>query len=217
MAKTSGPLLSFGARGQIGKTMVASKWRGVPYMRQHVIPSNPNTVAQQGVRKLFAFLREAWKTAPAEVLDVWNAFAQGRPFLGVNKWVGENVRVLNGDALMTDVIYSPGAKGGPAPATAVIATGGAAGEIDVDWTLPTAPNGWMIYGAAIAAIKDQDPTGIFEGPFFGASVAAPAITYTITGLTVATDYVVGLWLVWTKPDGSLAYSVSIVDTATSHA
>lgn len=215
MAKTTGPLLSFGARGSLGKTMVASKWRGVPYMRQHVIPTNPNTLAQQGVRKLFAFLREMWKVAPAEVLDTWNAFAQGRPFLGVNKWVGENVRVLNGDALMTDTIWSPGARGGPAPATAIFAAGGASGEIDVTWTLPTAPNGWTILGASVTAVKDQDPTGFFVGPFLGDTEAAPGLTYTFTGLDGGDDYVVGLWLTWTKPDGSIAYSVSVSDTVTA--
>src|ERR1044072_9344326 len=141
MAKLSGPLLSFGARGQLGKTMVMAKWRGVPYARQHVIPTNPNTTAQQVVRKTFALLREAWKTAPAEILDTWNAFAQGRPFLGVNKWVGENVRVLNGEADMTNTIFSPGSKGGPAPATVAIVSGGAACEIDVDWAILPAPTG----------------------------------------------------------------------------
>lgn len=217
MAKLSGPLLSFGARGQLGKTMVMSKWRGVPYARQHVIPTNPRTTAQQTVRKTFALLREAWKVAPAQVIDVWNTFAQGRPFLGVNKWVGENVRVLNGEMDMTNTIFSPGAKGGPAPATVIIATGGAAGEIDVDWTLPVAPNGWTIFGASIAAVPQQAPDEFFVGPFFGATVAAPALTYTITGLVAGDPYVVGIWLVWTKPDGSKAYSASLTDVANADA
>jgi len=44
MSKLTGPLLSFGARGQIGKAMVTSTWKGVPYARQYVVPANPQTV-----------------------------------------------------------------------------------------------------------------------------------------------------------------------------
>lgn len=217
MAKLTGPLLSFGARGQLGKTMVMSKWRGVPYARQHVVPTNPRTTAQQIVRKTFALLREMWKVAPAQVLDTWNSFAQGRPFLGVNKWVGENVRVLNGEALMTNTILSPGSKGGPGPLTFAAIAGGAAGEIDVTFTIPVAPNGWTLAKIVAAAFNDQDPADFFTGPFVAEEAAAPATTLTLTGLGAGESCIVGGWLVWTKPDGTLAYSVSSVVTATADA
>jgi hypothetical protein len=217
MAKITAPLLSMGARGSIGKTLVASKWRGVPYMRQHVVPANPNTVAQQGVRSTFALLREMWKNAPAAIYDTWNSFAQGRPFLGVNKWIGENMRVLNTMPDMNNVIFSPGSKGGPAPATFLAVAGGAAGEIDVTFTYPTAPAGWAVASIVAAAFNDQDPAGFFTGPFVAETDAAPAVTLTLSGLGAAMDCQVGGWLIWTKPDGSLAYSVSITDQATSHA
>lgn len=217
MAKLTGPLLSFGARGQLGKTMVMSKWRGVPYARQHVVPTNPRTTAQQTVRKTFALLREMWKVAPAQVIDTWNSFAQGRPFLGVNKWVGENVRVLNGEADMVNTIFSPGSKGGPAPSGIIVATGGAAGEIDVDFTIPTAPNGWTLYKIVAAAFHDQAPDDFFTGPFVAVEAAAPATSLTLTGLGAAEACIVGAWLIWSKPDGTKAYSVSLTDEATSHA
>jgi hypothetical protein len=212
MAKLTGPLLSFGASGQLGKTMVMAKWRGVPYARQHVVPTNPRTVAQQVVRKTFALLREMWKVAPAPVLDTWNAFAQGRPFLGVNKFVGENVRVLNGEALMTNMILSPGSKGGPGPTSIEAVAGAAPGEIDVDFMIPVAPNGWTLFQVVAAAFHDQIPSDFFTGPFVSAQAAAPATTVTLTGLGAGESCIVGAWLVWTKPDGSKAYSVSLVDT-----
>lgn len=217
MAKLTGPLLSFGARGQLGKTMVMSKWRGVPYARQHVVPTNPRTTAQQVVRKTFALLREMWKVAPAPVIDAWNSFAQGRPFLGVNKWVGENVRVLNGEALMTNTILSPGSKGGPGPTDVEAVAGGAAGEIDVTFDIPVAPNGWVLHSIVAAAFHDQDPSDFFTGPFVAETALAPATTLTISGLGAGESCIVGAWLVWTKPDGIKAYSVSTTLTAAAAA
>ena len=217
MAKLTGPLLSFGARGQLGKTLVMAKWRGIPYARQHVVPTNPNTTAQQAVRATFALLREMWKIAPSPIYDAWNAFAQGRPFLGVNKWVGENVRTLNGQPDMNNVIFSPGAKGGPPPISFVGVAGGASGEIDYTFVAPTPPNGWTLNSVVAAAFNDQDPAGFFTGPFVSDTQAAPTLTGTLAGLGSAVDCQVGGWLIWTKPDGTLAYSASITDQVTSAA
>lgn len=207
MAKTTAPLLSFDGKGQIGKTMVASKWRGVKYMRQYVVPANPNTVAQQQVRSIFAFLREAWKLAPPGVTAAWNAFASGRPFTGMNKWVGENVRVLNGETDLDNIIFSPGALGGLPPQTASV-TDGATGAVVVTGTAPTAPAGWTFKGLAAAAIPDMDPTGIFRGPFVYGEDDTTPYSITLAGFTAGQAIQVGVWAVWTKPNGALAYSVS---------
>ena len=217
MAKLTGPLLSFGARGQLGKAMVMAKWRGVPYARQHVIPTNPNTVAQQSVRKTFALLREMWKVAPTPIFNTWNAFAQGRPFLGVNKWIGENVRTLNGETDMNNVIFSPGAKGGPPPISFTPVTGAVPGEIDFTFVAPAPPTGWALHSVVAAAFNDQAPDGFFTGPFVSTTVAAPTLTGSLSGLGSAEVCQVGGWLIWTKPDGTLAYSASITDQATSDA
>jgi hypothetical protein len=217
MAKVSAPLLSFGASGQIAKTMVASKWKGIKYMRQHVIPANPNTVAQQAARGLFAELREMWKLAPAVLAAPWDAFALGRPLTGMNKFVGENMRVLNGEADFNNMIFSPGAKGGTPPMTFAATTGAGSGEVDATFTTPTPPTGWTLAGIAAAAFNDQVPGGIFTGPLVADFEAAPTLVVTLTGLGAAEACQVGGWLVWTKPDGSTAYSVGLTDQATSGA
>lgn len=217
MAKLTGPLLSFGARGSIGKTLVASSWRGVPYARQHVVPSNPQTTDQTAIRTLFAYLREMWKLAPAEVFATWDAFAQGRPFTGMNKFVGENVRVLKYEANMNNFIGSPGSRGGLPPTAFAAVAGGAAGEIDWTMTEPTAPSGWTISKAVAVAFPDADPTTIFSGPFVQSTDAATPFAGTLTGLPAATNCQVSGWLVWTKPDGKLAYSVGLLDQSLSGA
>lgn len=212
MAKTRAPALSFGAGGQIGKTMVFSKWRGVNYVRQHVIPSNPQTAAQQAVRKSFALLREIFKLAPAALVAPWNSFAQGRPFTGMNKFVGENQRVIQGQADISNFIASPGAKGG-LPPTNLTLTSPVAGEVHVAVDLPVLPDGWANASLVAVALQQQAPDGFFTGGVNVTEVTvAPFDAADITGLTTGETYVVAAFLSQTKPDGSLAYSVSISDT-----
>ena len=46
MAKLKGPLFSLGASGQIAKALVYFPWKGLNLVREHVVPSNPNTTGQ---------------------------------------------------------------------------------------------------------------------------------------------------------------------------
>lgn len=217
MAKTTAPLLSFGARGQIAKTMVSSKWRGISYMRQYVVPGNPRTTAQQGVRKLFAYMREMWKLAPGGVTAAWNAFAAGRPFLGLNKFIGENVRVMNGESDLDNIIFSPGARGGLPPITVSAVAGAGAGEIIVTGAAPTAPDGWVFDALCAAAVPDGDPTTFFAGPFVYGEDTTSAYSITLSGLGASTPCQVGVWARWTKSNGDKAFSVSTTYHVTAHA
>jgi len=213
MAKLTGALLSFGARGQIGKTLVVSKWKGIPYARQHVVPANPRTTAQQTNRRIFALLREVYKRAPAAITAPFEAFASGRPLTGMNKFVGENTRVLQGETDLTNLIFSPGAKGGLPPISFSAADSATAGQIDVSMSVPDAPDGWTLTKAVAVAITNQAPDGIFEGVIVSAEDLTAPYAPNITGLD-NDEYVVGGYLVWTKPDGSLAYSASSSDVVT---
>lgn len=216
MAKLTGPLLSFGARGQIGKAMVTASWRGISYARQYVIPSNPRTTAQQANRTRFAFLREMHKLSSAIIRAPWDAFATGRPFTGVNKFVGENNRLLVGESDLAQMIMSPGARGGLPPVSVTATTGSGSGEIDVSIVPPSQlPDGWLIQECAAAAVWDQDPVGLFDGPIASDIEATAPYDITLTGMGSAVPCMVFGWVVYEKPDGKLAYSVSIADPATS--
>jgi hypothetical protein len=46
MAKLKAPLLSLGASGALGKTLVFFPWKGLAVAREYVVPSNPKTTAQ---------------------------------------------------------------------------------------------------------------------------------------------------------------------------
>lgn len=218
MAKVTGPLLSMGAKGSIGKSAVFATWRGVKYARQHVVPANPRTTAQQANRTRFALLREAYKLAPAVVRAPWLAFASGRPFTDSNKFVGENNRLLNGELTMDNAIMSPGARGGLPPISVVAATGANAGEISVTVTPPAdVPEGWVIVAAHAAAIPQQDPTGIFTGPFVAGTDAGADAAIVLSGFDPGGNVVAYGWIEYEKPDGSAAYSVSLSDAAVADA
>lgn len=211
MAKISGPLLSFGARGQIGKSMVVAKWRGVPYARQYVQPSNPNTAGQQSTRGTFANWRGAWKLATANLVATWDAFAAGKKFTGMNAFVGQNLAATRGETDYAMFIGSPGSGGGlPLPGITVD-VGALSGEIDVDFTAPDLPADWQITKAIAIAFPDGDPATAFEGPITEGTDATAPYSITLSGLTPGADYCVCAWLEYQKPNGSKAYSASITE------
>jgi len=77
MAKLTGPFMSIDASGTFADTLTASRWKGRSYMRQRVIPSNPNTAGQQAVRSILGTLAKACTAVLTSAVDP--AFV-GSPF-----------------------------------------------------------------------------------------------------------------------------------------
>lgn len=79
MVKVIGPFHSDDASGTFADTLTASKWKGRSYIRQRVIPSNPNTDNQQTVRSILGTLAKACTavlTSYADALGVGSEFFQ---------------------------------------------------------------------------------------------------------------------------------------------
>lgn len=213
MSKTTAPLLSFDARGQIGKTMVYASWKGRPYVRRHVIPSNPQSAEQTLTRNAFSFIQSVYKQAPALATDPWVAYAQGQVMTPRNAFTKFNLPVLRNQANSNNLVLSPGARGGPPPLTVVSTPGNDSLSIAV--TPPTVlPQGWTIYSAVAAALRDQDPdTGQYFDIVAGEDLTNP---YTIVlALGNALLYQYRAWLKWTRPDGTFAYSPSVGGQSTT--
>jgi len=212
MAKPTAPLLSFGASGAIGKTMVYGSWRGRQYVRRHVVPANPQSAEQTITRNAFTFMQNVYKFAPSLMTDVWTAAARGKALTARNAFTKGSLGAIRGEADLDNLVLSGGAFGGPPPAT-VVATPGA-GQLSVAITVPsTVPAGWTVYSAVAACIRDQDPDdGVLYTVTAGEDLTS---TYAVvlTGLA-AELYQVRGWLKWTRPDGSFAYSPEVADTAT---
>lgn len=217
MSRTTAPLFGFDASGQIGQTIVFGNWRGVKYARRYVKPANPQTAAQSLTRTLFAKLREMWKLNPTIGREPWEAFATGRTFLGLNSYIGENVRVIRGEANMQLFIGSPGARGGLPATTVAITQSATTGGIDVLVTNPSIPAGWNFVAAQAAAFQDNDPSIDFLPPLVAAEELVADTSFTLLGFPAATACVASAWLKWTKPNGEFAYSVSVTSAVTSGA
>ena len=105
MAKITAPFLSMSARGSVGKTLVASAWKGVKYMRQHIVPANPSTAAQVAQRALFSSVTQFWTICQnaAGIVAAWQLLAANKPkpisafnaFAGVAMLIGKLTPAAN--------------------------------------------------------------------------------------------------------------------------
>lgn len=123
MAKVSGPLFSLDARGQVGKAIVFSFWKGVNYVRQHVVPANPQSTDQTAVRDLIHDASIAWKlgsTVGATTIDAayklaYNTAASGQAYSGFNLFIRDCV-ALNGAEAYDGSLELPTEPGDQTPA-----------------------------------------------------------------------------------------------------
>lgn len=214
MALVNGGLLSFRARGQIGKAVVYADWKGQNYARVYTIPANPKSTAQQAVRDCFQWCHDTEKLAASLVQETWAAYAKGKALTANNVFLKYNLAPLIGQVNLSALIMTPPSGGGVPLAGMALAA--VAGGIDVTMTLPTAPTGWTLAGVSVGWIKDQIPSGEHEtsGNILAAASVSPYTSYDITGLTAAQLYWVAAWPIWTKPDGSVAYGGSLMSSAT---
>ena len=60
MVKVNAPAMSLDASGSLAGAIVFSKWKGRNYVRELVIPVNPRSGGQVGVRSMFKFLAQIW-------------------------------------------------------------------------------------------------------------------------------------------------------------
>lgn len=216
MAKVTGPLLSLGASGSVGKSLVFGDWRGVKYARQHVTPANPRTTAQTSTRNTFQFADDHFKRLLALGQSPFVQGAKGRPLTARNIFIGAYVRDLRGAADFTNYLASPGVNGG-LPLLGFTATAGASsGEIDVTANVPATPVGWTHDAVIFTAFKDRDPASQMQDfaqemeELQGAWSAGPppVASASFTGLESTSDYVVSAFLRSTRQDGITAYGIS---------
>jgi hypothetical protein len=211
VAKPTAPLLSFGASGQIAKTVVFSRWRGQSYVRRHVVPSNPQTAEQSLTRDTFSWLQSVWKIAPTLFQAPWLAYSQGKVLTDRNAFTKFNLPDLRTAADLLLMQFSPGALGGLPPATITVTPGN--DQLTVACTAPTPlPVGWSVTAAELGLIRSQNPgVDAFYTIEMFEDVAA-AYSNVFVGLASAQLYQCFAWLKWLRPDGQIAYSPSITAT-----
>ena len=92
MVKVLGPAMSLDASGSLAGTLVFSKWKGRNYIRQHVIPANPRSGGQVGVRAMFKFLAQDWAGLTAGNQATWEDRADDLVASPFNAFMSYNQR-----------------------------------------------------------------------------------------------------------------------------
>jgi len=209
MPTTTAPLLSFDARGQIAKTQVYSSWKGQSYVRRYVIPANPRSADQTMTRSVFTWLNNVWRIAPADFIAPWQEAVKSRRMIDRNLWIQQNLTVLRPGTDLTGMIFSPGAKGGPA--SAITVTPGD-DQLTFAGTAPSPlPAGWSIVKLVGAAILDQDPHIDADYEIHVVTDETSAYSVVMTGLATASIYQAAGWWVYQRSTNplDLAYSAAI--------
>lgn len=97
MAVVDAPLFSFNARGKLANALVYFGWKGLNVVRSYVIPSNPDTAAQQTQRTRLTDAVTDWHDIGLIALGVtaWNRFAAtlSDPQSGFNAFCGDHIDI----------------------------------------------------------------------------------------------------------------------------
>lgn len=92
MVKIAGPLFSLGASGAVANTIVFSSWKGRPYVRERVVPSNPRTATQVAVRAMLRFLAQQWQFISGSYKDTWRQLAAQTNISPFNAYCAHNMK-----------------------------------------------------------------------------------------------------------------------------
>lgn len=92
MALTNGPLFSLSASGKLANAIVFSRWKGRPYVRELVTPSNPQSAAQVGMRSMMRFLSQAWASVASAAQESWEDLADADAIANFNAFCRFNLR-----------------------------------------------------------------------------------------------------------------------------
>lgn len=90
MVKVAGPAMSLSASGSLAGTLVFSTWKGRPYVRNLVRPSNPKSGGQVGVRSMFKFLSQSWAGIALPSRSTWETRADQAIVSTFNAYMGYN-------------------------------------------------------------------------------------------------------------------------------
>jgi hypothetical protein len=142
--------------GKVGDVVGAS-WKGIAYIRQFVIPANPNTVDQQAERTLFADLVAMAKTLLGNVLQVyWDPFLKKNSgwahFIGINR----KLYTTSGD--YSTVHISEGILEGSVMTGAVYA----AGDVAITFSTTAVGNGSATDVACLYVYDKVNKVGFFD-------------------------------------------------------
>jgi len=90
MVKVTGPMMSLSASGTLANTATFAVWKGRPYVRNRVIPANPKSSGQTGMRAMFRYLAQAWAGIGASPQGTWATRAAAKAVSSFNEFMSYN-------------------------------------------------------------------------------------------------------------------------------
>jgi hypothetical protein len=79
-------------RGAIGKSLIASSWKGHEYVKAYAAPSNPNSEGQRKMRGIFSRALEAWRRLSLRQKEFYRRIAEG--ISGYNLFVRRYIKAV---------------------------------------------------------------------------------------------------------------------------
>lgn len=213
------PLVSQ-ASGKAGP-IVASRWKGINYFRELVIPANPNSLGEFGQAEHRARARMMvywWQDMPTQFTDFCKVLASGLPLSGFNMFYGQNLRLISLGTKLNrksaeDPILTPIQTLIEPVATFVASSGAGEKEIDLTWTAGDATGTHYAYVAYGACDADGDlPLHLELGEADTTEISA--LTTKITMPEATAWYFLALLV---ENGETNEFSVALVDWAQSNA
>ena len=145
MPKVTGPFMSLDATGTLAGTLTATHWKGRNVIRQRVIPTNPKSAKQTGVRAMLAFLGAHWAGLAAGVKDDYEEGALARAISAFNQFCSVNLARWQQNKPPSDAY--PAAEAATPLTVSTMTCTGHAGYATVELTPSgaTAIGGYVIY------------------------------------------------------------------------
>jgi hypothetical protein len=180
MARITFSAILSDARGKVGD-VVFSSWRGRPYVRPRVTPSNPNTEDQQTVRNWMRIVVSWWHYLTTDLKLGIAAYAAPQAYSGFNGFTKRCMADLNATPTPLDARMVPLNTDVPPMGTLDVNPGIAPGGMTVTWVDPASDPADEVEMYACPTV-DGELTGVLEQQITARPLAS-AETYEFTGLT----------------------------------
>ena len=210
MAQVTGPLLSFGASGSVGKAVTFATWKGRPYVRQLVKPSNPKSNGQTAQRAMQKFLSQAWAGLTSVNQATWDALASQNAYSPFNAYTSANLKRWSD--FLAPSQANPPTTGGTNPTLSTLTLTGKSGGFDLTQaiSLGLEGSGWglAVYASQTTGFTPVKSVTKLILPFNGDA----DITGSVVNLAAGTWFVVVQPYLSTGEKAPLATEASVVVT-----
>jgi hypothetical protein len=173
--------------------VVGGSWKDKAYLREYVIPANPNTVPQQIQRIKMAQVVAFGKALVGQVFNVYtDKFERGMS--GFNRFVKDNIGFMGAPITFASVKLTSGKLWGVVAQTAELS----AGVVDIAWDAALVGNNGAATDHIYAAIYSE-VTDLWYFPAAEVHRSTSSLSVTCAGEVSAPDLKLYLWAAQYSP------------------